>query len=140
MWTPTVKTTVSGLENPIFDVLRILDFAGLTPTYHVLVCNCSVPFGMMNKYYQSGGPVRKTVVKKTISIQPDVWEYISSQAKDNASAFINEALRGYRTGQLHQSMIRGYKAMASRAQIAEDLALWDTTLLDGLSDEDHPAR
>ena len=84
--------------------------------------------------------MRKTTVKKTISLQPDVWEYVSRQAKDNASAFINEALQDYRTRQLHQSMIRGYKAMASQAQIAEDLALWDTTLLDGLSDEDHPAR
>jgi hypothetical protein len=84
--------------------------------------------------------MRKTVVKKTVSLQPDVWEYVSSQAKDNASAFINEALRDYRKRRLHQSMIQGYRAMASQAQFAEDLALWDTTLLDGLSDEDHPSR
>jgi DNA-binding phage protein len=84
--------------------------------------------------------MRKRAVKKTVSLQPDVWEYVASQAKGNASAFINEALRDYRRRQLHKSMIQGYKAMASQAQIAEDLALWDTTLLDGLSDEDNPSK
>jgi hypothetical protein len=83
--------------------------------------------------------MRKTAVKKTVSLQADVWEYVSSQAKDNASAFINEALIDYRRRQLRKSMILGYKAMASQAQLAEDLALWDTTLLDGLSDEDNPS-
>ena len=84
--------------------------------------------------------MKRTVVKKTISLQPDVWEYVSSQAKDNASSFINEALRAYRRQQLHRAMIKGYKAMASDKGLAEDRALWDTTLLDGLDDEDHPAR
>ena len=84
--------------------------------------------------------MRKRVVKKTVSFQPDVWEYISSQAKDNVSAFINEALRDYRRRQLHKSLIHGYKAMASKEQLVKDLALWDTTLWDGLSDEDNPSR
>jgi hypothetical protein len=84
--------------------------------------------------------MRKTAVKKTVSLQPDVWEYVSSQAKDNASAFINEALRDYRRRQLHKSLIQGYKAMASQEQLVKDLALWDTTLLDGLCDEDNPSR
>ena len=84
--------------------------------------------------------MKKRAVKKTVSLQADVWEYISSQAKDNASAFINEALRDYRRWQLRKSLIQGYKAMASQEQLAKDLALWDTTLRDGLSDEDHPSR
>ena len=84
--------------------------------------------------------MKRTVVKKTISLQPDVWEYVSSQAQDNASSFINEALRAYRKQQLHRKMVQGYKAMALNKQLAEDRAQWDTTLLDGLSDEDHPAR
>jgi len=84
--------------------------------------------------------MKRTVVKKTISLQPDVWEYVSSQAQDNASSFINEALRAYRRQQLHRAMIQGYKAMASDKRLKEDMALWDTTLLDGLDDEDHPAR
>jgi hypothetical protein len=84
--------------------------------------------------------MRKTAVKKTVSLQPDVWEYVSSQAKDNASAFINAALRDYRRRQIHKSLIQGYKAMASQPQFVKDLALWDTTLLDGLCDEDNPSR
>ena len=84
--------------------------------------------------------MRKRAVKKTVSLQPDIWEYVSSQAKDNASAFINEALRDYRKQQLHKSLIQGYKAMASQAHLVKDLALWDTTLLDGLCDEDNPTR
>lgn len=84
--------------------------------------------------------MKKTVVKKTISLQPDVWEYVSGQARDNVSSFINEALRTYRKQRLHRSMIQGYKALASDKRLAEDMALWDTTLLDGLDDEDHPTR
>ena len=84
--------------------------------------------------------MRKTVVKKTISLQPDVWEYVSSQAKDNASAFINEALCEYRARRVQRAMIEGYKAMASNGQLAKDLALWDTTLQDGLNDEEDPER
>jgi hypothetical protein len=95
---------------------------------------------MMHWYYHLGGAMRKTVVKKTISLQADVWEYIESQAENNASAFINEALRDYRRRQVHKRMIEGYKAMASQLQTAEDLVLWDTTLLDGLNDEDNPSR
>ena len=82
----------------------------------------------------------KTVVKKTISLQPDVWEYVASHAEDNVSAFINEALSDYRRRKLHQALVQGYKAMASQQQLAEDLALWDTTLLDGINDEDDPSR
>ncbi len=95
---------------------------------------------MILRSYQLGGLVRNNVIKKTISLQPDVWEYVYGQAKDNASAFINEALRDYRRRQLKRDLIRGYKAMASRKQLQEDLALWDSTLLDGLADEDDPAR
>jgi hypothetical protein len=84
--------------------------------------------------------MRKTVVKKTISLQPDVWEYVSSQAKDNASAFINEALCEYRARRVRRAMIEGYKAMASNDQLAKDLVLWDTTLEDGLNDEEDPER
>ncbi len=97
-------------------------------------------YGMIKEYYHHGGIMRKTVVKKTISLQADVWEYVESQAESNASAFINEALREYRRRQVHKRMIEGYKAMASQRQTAEDLALWDTTLLDGLNDEDNPSR
>lgn len=84
--------------------------------------------------------MRKTVVKKTISLQPDVWEYVSGEAEDNASAFINEVLRDYRGRHLHRKLVQGYKAMASREQLQADMALWDTTLMDGLADEDDPAR
>jgi hypothetical protein len=84
--------------------------------------------------------MKKTAVKKTISLRPDVWEYVSSQANGNASAFINEAISEYRTRQLHKSMVEGYQAMASDSEILEDLELWDTALLDGLSDEDNPSR
>ena len=84
--------------------------------------------------------MRKTVVKKTISLQPDVWEYICSQAKDNTSAFINEALRDYGRRQRQRSLVKGYKAMSSQRQLQEDLTLWDTTLLDGLTDESDPTR
>ena len=84
--------------------------------------------------------MRKTVVKKTVSLQADVWEYVDSQSHGNASAFINEALRDYRGRRLHASMVRGYKAMTSQARLAEDLALWDTALLDGLDDENNPSR
>jgi hypothetical protein len=37
-------------------------------------------------------------------------------------------------------MIEGYKAMAADPQVTEDLELWDTTLMDGLADEEHPSR
>jgi hypothetical protein len=84
--------------------------------------------------------MKKTAVKKTISLRPDMWEYVSSQANGNASAFINEALSQYRIRQLHRSMIKGYRAMASDVKLADDLSLWDTTLLDGLIDEDNPSR
>ena len=84
--------------------------------------------------------MRKTVVKKTISLQPDVWEYVSSQAKDNTSAFINEVLRDYGRRHLQRKLAEGYRAMSSQEQLQGDLALWDTTLLDGLIDEEDPAR
>jgi hypothetical protein len=85
-------------------------------------------------------PLKKTVIKKTISLRPDVWEYVSIQAEGNASAFINEAISQYRNQQLQKSLIRGYQAMASDPELAEDLVHWDTTLLDGLDDEEHPSR
>jgi hypothetical protein len=84
--------------------------------------------------------MRRTVVKKTISLQPDVWQYVSDHAGQNLSGFINEALRSYRRSRLRRNMIAGYRAMASDRRIAEDLKLWDTTLDDGLDEEDHPAR
>jgi hypothetical protein len=84
--------------------------------------------------------MKKTVIKKTISLQPDVWEYVSMQAQGNASAFINEALSQYRGYQLQKGLIQGYRKMASDRRLADDLVLWDTTLLDGLDDEDHPSR
>jgi hypothetical protein len=90
--------------------------------------------------YQNGGHMRKTVVKKTISLQSDVWDYVSSQAEDNVSAFINEALRDYSRRQRQRNLAKGYRAMASQKQLQEDLALWDTTLMDGLADEDDSAR
>jgi hypothetical protein len=95
---------------------------------------------MIELPYQKESQMRKTTVKKTISLQPDVWEYVASQAKNNASAFINEALREYRRSRIQKAMIEGYKAMACDRRMAEDLVLWDTTLLDGLSDEETPAR
>jgi hypothetical protein len=84
--------------------------------------------------------MKKTAVKKTISLQPDIWDYVSSNAQGNASAFINEALSHYRSQQIKNALIKGYQIMASDRQLADDLALWDTTLLDGLSDEDNPSR
>jgi|WetSurMetagenome_2_1015567.scaffolds.fasta_scaffold1066367_2 hypothetical protein len=84
--------------------------------------------------------MRKRAVKKTVSFQPDVWEYISSQAKDNASTFIYEALCDFRRRRLHESVVQGSEAVASQIQLAEDLTLWDTTLLDGMNDEDDPSR
>jgi hypothetical protein len=42
--------------------------------------------------------------------------------------------------QINNALIKGYRKMASDRQLADDLALWDTTLLDGLSDEDNPSR
>jgi hypothetical protein len=84
--------------------------------------------------------MRQKVFKKTVSLQPDVWEYVSAQAKDNVSAFINEALRDYSRRQRQRLLVKGYQAMSSQRQLQEDLALWDTTLLDGLTDEDDPAR
>jgi hypothetical protein len=84
--------------------------------------------------------MKKTAIKKTISLRHDVWEYVSSQAHGNASAFINEAISQYRNQQLHKSLIKGYRAMASDRKLADDLALWDTTLPDGLNDEDNPSR
>ena len=84
--------------------------------------------------------MRRTVVKKTISLQPDVWQYVSDHAGENLSGFINEALRSYRRSRLRRNMIAGYRAMASDRRLAEDLKLWDTTLDDGLEEEDHPAR
>jgi hypothetical protein len=87
-----------------------------------------------------GGLMKKTAIKKTISLRPDVWEYITSHAQGNASAFINEAITQYRNQQLQKSLIKGYRAMASDPRLAKDIVLWDTTLMDGLSDEDNPSR
>jgi hypothetical protein len=97
---------------------------------------------MIPKSYQAGGSLlRRTVVKKTISLQPDVWEYVCDQAKRNLSGFINDALRAHRRSRLQRAMIEGYKAMASDRRLAEELSLSDTTLLDGLDEEeDGPTR
>lgn len=80
--------------------------------------------------------MRKTAVKKTISLQPDVWEYISGQADDNVSAFINRVVRVHRRHTLRRDLMEGYRAMAADVELEEDLRLWDTTLLDGLNEED----
>ncbi len=58
--------------------------------------------------------MKRTVVKKTISL--------------------------YRRQRLARAMVLGYRAMASDRHLAEDLVLWDATLMDGLSDEDDSAR
>jgi len=79
-------------------------------------------------------------VKKTVSLQADVWEYVASEAKDNASAFINKVIRAHRRQQLENALIKGYQEMSCDGQFAKDLSLWDTTLLDGLTDEDSPSR
>jgi hypothetical protein len=84
--------------------------------------------------------MKKMAVKKTISLPQDMWEYVSSNANGNASAFINEALSQYRIQQLQKNLVQGYRTMAADAKLADDLSLWDTTLLDGLSDEDNPSR
>ncbi len=84
--------------------------------------------------------MKKNTVKKTVSLRPDVWEYVASEAKDNASAFINKVIRAHCKQQLENAMIEGYKAMACDRRLVEDLSLWDTTLLDGLRDEDSPSR
>jgi hypothetical protein len=87
-----------------------------------------------------GDPMKHTAIKKTISLRPDVWEYVSMQAHGNASAFINEALSQYRSQQLQKAMIQGYQAMTTDQRLKDDLVLWDTTLLDGLDDDDHSSR
>jgi hypothetical protein len=79
--------------------------------------------------------MKKTAIKKTISLRPEIWEYISSHAKGNASAFVNEALSHYRSRELENALIKGYRTMASDRQLSDDLVLWDTTLMDGLDDE-----
>jgi hypothetical protein len=84
--------------------------------------------------------MKKTAIKKTISLRPDVWDYVTSQANGNASAFINEALTHYRSLRLQNALIKGYQTMAADKQIADDLVLWDTTLLDGIDDEENPSR
>jgi hypothetical protein len=84
--------------------------------------------------------MKKTVIKKTISLRPDIWEYVSSQANGNASAFINEALAQYRSLHLQNAMIKGYQTMAADRHITDDLVLWDTTLLDGIDDEENTSR
>ena len=84
--------------------------------------------------------MKKTVIKKTISLRPEIWEYVSSEAQGNASAFINEALTQYRSEQIRKAMVKGYRTMASDRRLAEDMILWDTTLWDGLTDEDNPSR
>jgi len=74
------------------------------------------------------------------SEEPDVWEYVAGEAKNNASAFINSVIRTHRERQIENALIEGYKAMACDRQLAEDISLWDTTLLDGMMDEDSPSR
>ena len=84
--------------------------------------------------------MKKTAIKKTISLRPDMWEYVSSQANGNASAFINEALAHYRRLRLQNALIKGYQTMATDRRLADDLVLWDTTLLDGIDNEENPSR
>lgn len=83
--------------------------------------------------------MRKRAVKKTVSLQPDVWEYISRHAGQNVSAFINRAVRAHRKQIMRRDLIEGYEAMAADVGQEEELRLWDTALLDGLSDEDDSA-
>jgi hypothetical protein len=79
--------------------------------------------------------MKKTAIKKTVSLRPDVWDYISKYSQGNASAFIHEAQ--YRNQHLKKSLIEGYRTMASDRRIADDIVLWDTTLIDGLRVEDN---
>ena len=78
----------------------------------------------------------KTVVKKTISLQPDVWDFISREANKNVSGFVNRVIRAHRRQALEKALMEGYQAMAADKNLAEDLRLWDSALLDGLEDED----
>ncbi len=84
--------------------------------------------------------MKKKVAKKTTSLQTGVREYVSTQAKNNPSAFINAALRDYRNRQLKRTMATGYRKMAGDRRLSEELLLWDTTLMDGLDDEDRPLQ
>ena len=73
---------------------------------------------------------KRAVVKKTVTLQPDVWEFVLSRAKGNISRFINEVLQSYHARQLTKDMMEGYQAMAADPKLAEDIKLWDTALAD----------
>jgi predicted CopG family antitoxin len=89
---------------------------------------------MIKSSYQA----RCIIVAKrlTISIDEEVYEYLEHAAGDNRSAFINDLLRQHHLTDMKARMIQGLQEDAQDTAYQEEIAEWDVTLADGLSDAD----
>ena len=74
--------------------------------------------------------------KQTYTIEESNLNFIKKQiAKRERSAFINRLIEQERKRRLKEAMIRANKEEAQDVEYQKELALWDSTLSDGLNNE-----
>ena len=71
-----------------------------------------------------------------ITIDDDVFDFVQEYGRKNRSAFINKMLREAKRRRMEEDLIQGLKEDFADPAYRQEIADWDVTVGDGLSDED----
>lgn len=73
------------------------------------------------------------MLKKTFSIEEEIYEYLQEIAGKNKSAYINNLIKKEKQSALEQEIIQANLEEAEDIEYQKELADWDITLSDGLN-------
>lgn len=72
--------------------------------------------------------------RTTITLDDEAASFLQEKGGENKSAFITQLLRAERRRMLRETVLAANREEAQDADYQAELAGWDTTLSDGLSD------
>ena len=70
--------------------------------------------------------------RATITLDPEVYDFLVSAGRGNRSALINDLLKREMQRQLEQSILRSNLEEAQDPSYFGELLIWDDTLEDGI--------
>ncbi len=71
--------------------------------------------------------------RATFTLDEDAYSFLKSVGGRNRSAFVNRLLKEEKRRYLAEAILKANQEEAEDEQYQQELAEWDTTLLDGLS-------
>ena len=71
-----------------------------------------------------------------ITLEEEVFSFLSAQAKNNKSAYINNLLKQEKQRMLCRQLFKDNQEEAEDVDYQQDLHIWDVTLQDGLDSDE----